>query len=346
MILLPLFVTILYTSVNAFFANHRTFCIQERTEPNMIQLRENNILLFDTSQRFASVIQTKSSHFLKLIRSQSILPTAALCFTGGWLKTHSFQELIKIREFWISMMNTILIMSSSMIINDIFDRDIDKINHPHRPLVNGDVNILEAGLYTCLMLGISKISSISYLPTNLQRILDISYGIIFLYTPIFKKIPIVKNLICSGLIAFSIFFSGLSIGKNIIPPKMDILFVSTSFIFLGSLYNELLLDMRDIEGDRENEIYTIPVLIGNRKSWFLANGIVYINMFINTLIIQNIYKSYTNIILPLLFTPILYHLYEIKIHKFSKEAITNALKNTNGPLFGILIYLCSICSKI
>jgi geranylgeranylglycerol-phosphate geranylgeranyltransferase len=348
MILLPFIVTILYTGVNAFFIPpilHKTSfsnSIKNFTNSSM-SYRLNCIAISDTDTENGSnkIVERKIHSFLKLIRAQSILPTTALCITGGLLIKPSFIELLKIREFWISTINTLLLMSSSMIINDMFDRNVDIINHPHRPLVNGEVTMLEAGIYSVIMLSISKISSFLYLPIQSQRIIDIVYGIIFLYTPIFKKIPIVKNLVCSGLVAFSVLFSGLSVIKDIrIQPKMDILFISTSFIFLGSLYNELLLDMRDIEGDKENGIYTIPVFIGNRSAWFIANRIVYSNIIINTLAVHFLYKSYMNILLPIFFTPLLYHLYEIKKYNFSKKTITQALKHTNATLFGILTFLC------
>ena len=89
-------------------------------------------------------ISTKIKHFKKLIRSESILPTSLLCLTGGFIINPSIIGLLQTPSFLISTINTVWIMSGSMIINDIFDIENDKIDHPDRPLIRGNIKKGEA----------------------------------------------------------------------------------------------------------------------------------------------------------------------------------------------------------
>jgi geranylgeranylglycerol-phosphate geranylgeranyltransferase len=149
-------------------------------------------------------ILNKTKSYLQLTRANNILPTTLLSFTGAYIT--STNNLIP------KTIVTVLTMCYSMIVNDIFDYEIDKINNPTRPLVSGKVTLYEALTLMVIILKTIDYVSYYYLPKNLQRILEIMVIIVSLYTPILKKIPLIKNLTCASVISFAIFFSGL--GKN------------------------------------------------------------------------------------------------------------------------------------
>ena len=112
--------------------------------------------------------------------------------------------------------------------------------------------IKSTGLYEALVLMVvllKLIDNISfyYLPNNLQKILKIMILTVSLYTPLFKKIPLVKNLVCAFIVSFTLFFSGLSTNSYII--NKSLLFIASIYILLGSLVNEILLDIYDYNGD-------------------------------------------------------------------------------------------------
>ena len=74
----------------------------------------------------------------------------------------------------ISTINTILIMSSSIIINDLYDINIDKINNPNRPLVSGVVSKTEAIIYTLSLLSSAEYLNIVYLSQSFQWIIHLA----------------------------------------------------------------------------------------------------------------------------------------------------------------------------
>jgi 4-hydroxybenzoate polyprenyltransferase len=289
----------------------------------------------------------KIQSLLKLIRSNNIIPTTLLCFSGGWIMNPSITNLLHSQPFIVSILDTILILSASMALNDIYDLEIDKINSPSRPLVNGEIKIYEAFLLSLLLIGTSEYLTFTYLPDNLKFIIQLVIIQMIVYTPILKRILIIKNVSCASLVSFSLFFSGLAASNEIMSlhKNIGLLSVAMSLIFFGSWCNELLLDMRDKEGDKHNKIVTVPTLLGNDFSWVLSNIILYSNVVTNSLSIGYLYNNELAILVPIILSPLLFNLYKIKKENYSEKSIINYMKYSNYPLVVLLIYLCVIAKK-
>ena len=274
--------------------------------------------------------QKKIHSFSQLIRYKNIVPTMLLCFTGGFLQTKNANSLWKSKNFMTSSIITLFVMCNSMIINDLFDMPVDKINNPSRPLITGEITKKEAISLFSIITIINELLA-KQLPLSLQIYSRLAMITITLYTPIFKKIPLMKNIVCAGLVSFSILFCGKSF-----PYNNGLLYIAVQNVFAGSIHNEILLDIKDLEGDKKTNINTIPVLFGKKNALKLVISILLCNY------IWVAYKmSYSSI--PLLITtlPIFHNLYKIQKNDFSKEEINNVVKNTNLPLFVSLLYLCS-----
>lgn len=289
-------------------------------------------------------INDKIHHFLKLIRYKNLLPTSFLCFTSGWIINPSLKNIMSL-QFDASIVITLIIMSTSMIINDLFDINIDKINNSLRPLVTGAITIPEAIVSTVVLLSIAEYINIQYIPSNLQIITHLSILHIIAYTPILKKMCIIKNISCAGLITFGFLFAGLSCYNDKIitlNQHFNLFSLALSFIFMGSVYNELLLDIADYEGDKKNNIITIPVLFDLPISWKLANCILYFNYLSNSLGLYYLYNNVSVSLFLFIFSllPIAKELFTIKKNKYSSEII----RNSNLYKYGLFISLTYFCA--
>ena len=322
----------------SFFTN--TLSLTSFTKPTFV-MNNNTPTIF-------THIKRKTSGFLKIIRYQNILPTAFLSFTGGWIIHPSLSSLVHSPSFMIGILNTVGIMSSSMIINDIFDRKLDKINNPTRPLITGEVSLKEAILYNIGIVGLTEILSMKYLPPHLQIVIHLALLNITLYTPLLKRILFVKNISCASLVAFGMYFSGLTIqsaGSLSTCKNAELLRIATRSIFFGSLLNELLLDIRDYQGDLENHIYTFPVVFGFDRAWRLASMILHVNILWNVFHILKLYGNiYFCAIYFVIFLPILQNLFKLKNTRFSREPVIKMVNETSMPLFSLLFFL-SIIAK-
>ena len=287
-------------------------------------------------------IQRKINSILTLIRPQNILPTTVLCFSGGWIVNPSLVNLIQTKSFIVATFNTLLIMSSSMILNDLFDIEVDKINNPTRPLITGEITKKEAILLSLGLLSITELLSFLFFPRFLQYLIHAAILNIIAYTPIFKKIPIIKNISCAALISFSVIFTGLATTNMNIMGKIDDLMTFVRLLFFGSLYNEIILDIRDYDGDKMNSINTIPVLFGKDISLGVLFMITDINILWNTFALYKLYGTTVACILPILCNQLLVNLYFIKKHNYSVNSLTRSIHASFHSLYSILLYLCII----
>ena len=291
---------------------------------------------------FNPIWYKKTCALFKLARYKNIPPTLLLTFTGGILSHPSLNDLIRNPTFLIASLNTVLIMLNSMVINDLFDINTDRINYPYRPLVTGEITLREARVFSLFLIFLTECLSIRYLPRSLQRIIHLALVQILLYTPVLKRIPLIKNLSCALLVSFAIYFGGLSTKTSFfLFPEIysPLLSISTSFIFLGSFYNELLLDMKDVEGDKKTGIWTLPVFLGKPRSWKLAKIILSANVFMNTARLVH-YLGFGKGLLFLAFcSPLFYELEKIKKKNYHTNVIRKVVQKTNGPLFLVLLGL-------
>lgn len=148
------------------------------------------------------------------------------------------------------------------------------------------------------------------------------------------------------MVAFNIFYSGLSgtsdmnelIVQNV---NYDFLLIEMSLIFFGSLNNEILLDIRDYDGDKENNVKTIPVLFGKDIAWISTLIISNLNIVSNSLSIFYITNSMNDAIIlamAMLCSPLSFYLYKLKNKNYSKEVIEKVVNDTNIPLIFTLLY--------
>jgi len=250
-------------------------------------------------------------------------------------------NLLNSQQFIVSTISTLLIMSSSMIINDIYDIEVDKINNSNRPLITGEISIKEAIIYNFFLLGITEYLSLNYLKNNLQWIIHLVILLINIYTPILKKILFIKNIFCASLVSFSIFFTGLSVTNSelIKNSNFPIFSIALNLIFFGSLSNEIVLDIRDYDGDKNQNINTIPTIFGKYKAWIFINVLQYFNLIYNSFIFSYLFNNKISFYYVLIMIPRLIYLYYIKKDNYSKYSISKYMKETNKTLFILLSYL-------
>jgi geranylgeranylglycerol-phosphate geranylgeranyltransferase len=289
---------------------------------------------------------SKIESIKKIIRIESTIPTLLLCFSGGWIRNPVLTYLFTSKTFLVSSINTVFVMYVSMIINDIFDLELDKHNDPTRPLVTGEIKVKEAIAYTLLLTFFIEYSAYLFLPLKIHNYLNIALLNVFLYTPFLKKITIFKNISCAWLVSFSIYFSGLSASYPILTDNnMKLLAIVSRLIFFGSFMNEVLLDIRDCEGDKLNNIITIPVKYGNEKAWWVAFSLLSTNLIWNSFELTKQYGFMRTTLLSILFTPFYANLWKIKQNKYSLNTLKYFLKESTKYLFLILVYLCSFAKK-
>jgi 4-hydroxybenzoate polyprenyltransferase len=231
-----------------------------------------------------------------------------------------------------------------MIINDLFDLKVDLINNNNRPLVNKQITIKEA---KCLYISITTIIrflSVYFFIKNYFFIYI--YGInfvLFLYTPYLKKMMLVKNLTCASVVASTIFMTSKSMMNNDInniiinninnfDSNVNLINITSRLLFLSSFYIELLLDIKDQKGDKENNIVTIPNYFGEKKTLNSLIIIFIVNLLYQSSVFYK-YKKYKLLFGFVLSNSIFFNnLFKLRSNCATDAKILNAVKDTTISL--------------
>jgi geranylgeranylglycerol-phosphate geranylgeranyltransferase len=316
------------------FASHTDAYVRKGIYSNKSYTKLKTIEQYDNE--ILSVVQTikqKSAGFFKLIRPENIVPTALLSATGTFIVNPA---AIFTKRFWVATTIALLVMSNSMVINDIFDIELDRINNPLRPLITGQITKREAVTAAVGTIGVVEIINNLFMPSHMRWPVRIANMVTILYTPFLKRIPIIKNLVCANLISFSTVFSAMAVSDRINP----LVYVLANIIYWGSFHIEILLDIADAPGDKKNNITTIPVLIGNDYAWKLVNNMCIFNILSSTLAITSLYDFKRGAVLMLIMSPLLHNLGIVKKREYDRAVIKNVANLTLKPLLATLLYLC------
>ena len=291
-------------------------------------------------------IKMKTHSIIKLIRPENIVPTVFLGVTSGFIINPSVVSLLNNKAFLISNVITLLVMCNSMIINDIFDIRVDIRNKVDRPLASGEIGLKIAMTISAILFALSEYLNFKFISGDLRVITRVANIISVIYTPILKRIPFIKNISCAGLISFCIAFSGLNaMPNNILNKNAIILSIAHQLVFFGSFGIEVLMDICDMDGDKENKIYTIPVLFGKEFALNFANNISIFNILWNMLAVTYITNFRTGAFFIMLVSPLFYNLKKIKQFNYSKEIIKYTANETIYPMVYSMMYLCYLASK-
>lgn len=144
-------------------------------------------------------------------------------------------------------------------INDYFDRDVDAINDPDRPIPRGAVSPRGALLFS-VALFVGAIATTLVLPPLAIAIAAVNLLALVAYTEWFKGLPGLGNAVVACLGGSTFLFGGAAVGSV---AESGVLFALAA---LSTLTREIIKDVEDMEGDREEGLNTLPLAVGARPA--------------------------------------------------------------------------------
>lgn len=260
--------------------------------------------------------------FIDITRIRSnVLPTSLLTIMAA----PPIQQ-INIPRFGKAFTMVHLLSSASMVINDIYDQSGDRVNHPDRPLVSGKISEKEAWITVGVLSTMYGALGLA-LPRVVAPYWIGAWVLIMAYTPVLKNICFMKNLACAATVAATIPFIGLSASSPNVISRSG-LWGRARFVFAGSLYCEILMDILDRGGDAMAGIRTLPVLHGNPGSLGILTVVL-------ALLQASLYRSP---VLMVLMFPLYWDIWRIHRGGYRPHDIKRACKQTTVLLLvGILL---------
>ena len=163
-----------------------------------------------------------------------------------------------------------LIAAGGNAINDYFDRKIDKINRPWRPIPSGRVRAGGA-LKIAQLLFVLGIALTIFLNLYCILLAYLNSLMLTLYSWKLKRGGLVGNLSIGYLVGSTFLFGGLAVGGlrygPLIPTELLVLVFMAAFSTVG---RELIKAIEDMRGDRKFGFGTFPLRYGPRKAAVLA----------------------------------------------------------------------------
>jgi len=154
--------------------------------------------------------------------------------------------------------------AASMVINDFYDREIDAINEPNRPIPRGDVSPKEALIFALVL---SLLGLIAASKTNLPSLVVavIAWIISITYITEGKGTGLPGNFLVSATVVIPFIYGGLAVGQI---ETSTLLFVA--IVFLSNTAREVTKGIVDVEGDKSHNIKTIAVTYGEKTAALAA----------------------------------------------------------------------------
>ena len=195
--------------------------------------------------------------FLKLLRPANCFMMGFAVIVGAALATGT-----EIAEWWqnliLGFLTGFLLTGASMAINDYYDREIDAINEPERPIPSGAITPSQA-LAFAFLLTVAGLTAA--LMTNLEclALAIISWIISVSYVTFGKQTGLFGNFLVSACVSVPFIYGNFAVEK-----LNFAVFLFAAMAFLSNTGREITKGIVDIEGDRAKNIGTLAVRFGSK----------------------------------------------------------------------------------
>ena len=148
-------------------------------------------------------------------------------------------------------------------VNDYFDREIDAVNRPGRPIPSGRISPDSARIWS-IVLFVAGSAAALFINPRAVAIAAANSILLYLYARNLKVTPFAGNLAVGYLTGSTFLFGGAAGGD------VGITFFLFSLAALATLAREIEKDIEDVPGDSASGARTLPIVIGERRSSILA----------------------------------------------------------------------------
>jgi 4-hydroxybenzoate polyprenyltransferase len=145
--------------------------------------------------------------------------------------------------------------------NDYHDLPKDRINKPYRALPSGKISGRAAYLLAVALMVLACLASLLFFRTKLELLLYLGsiLGVGF-YNVVLKHLSLSKTVLTAAISVLPLFY----VTSTLAYPSVYLLIPIGGLFFL--IGRELLMDIRDINGDKRARMKTLPMIVGSRAT--------------------------------------------------------------------------------
>ena len=210
--------------------------------------------------------------YIQLIRPLNCVMVAIAVFIGALIAKGLEVVEVHYSSIGLACIAAFLFTGAGNSLNDYFDRDIDKINHPFRPIPSGRITPENAVMVAFVLFLASFVLAI-FINLMVFVIVIANLAVMLSYEIFFKAKGIAGNLTISWLTATTFLFGGAAVMAI---EKTSILAI---LAFLATLGREIAKDIEDIKGDKGR--YTLPMKHGLKNAGIMASSAITVGVLIS-----------------------------------------------------------------
>lgn len=208
---------------------------------------------------------SKLGAHLRIMRPINCLMMGFAVIVGAVIARSSAHATFPASNLTYAFITAFALTAGSMVVNDYYDREIDAINEPNRPIPSGLVNPKEA-LGFALILAVMGFAAAYVTGIPSLAIAAISWVLFTTYTTVGKRSGLPGNFLVSTCVAIPFVYGSVAITGAI---DMNVL-IFVSMVFLSNTGREITKGIVDIEGDIKQNVKTLAVRFGSKSAAIAA----------------------------------------------------------------------------
>ncbi len=204
----------------------------------------------------------KLKAFYEITRPLNVFIGGLSIFIGAFI-AGSIQPIVKVL---LAVVSGMFITAAANTINDYYDVAIDTVNKPYRPIPSGRVQRGEAWLYAIILFVVGCLLSVRI--NRIAILIAVCVSIVlYLYSAKLKRTVLWGNFTVSLISAFAFIYGGVAVSQlqNAIIPAV--------FSFFFHFGREIIKDIEDMEGDRADSAFTLPIRYGQKPALMISTVI-------------------------------------------------------------------------
>lgn len=205
--------------------------------------------------------------YLHLIRPINCMMMGFAVIVGA-----AVADSASLAEMWLNLvfgfLTGFMLTGASMTINDYYDRNIDAINEPNRPIPSGLIKPNEALIFASVLTVIGFAAAFftnSVYPLCLF-VAIIAWGVFAMYTTVGKRSGLPGNFLVSACVVIPFIYGSISIVNGI---GVNVL-IFVSMVFLSTAGREITKGIADVQGDKQQGVKTLAVRYGEKPAAIVA----------------------------------------------------------------------------
>jgi geranylgeranylglycerol-phosphate geranylgeranyltransferase len=171
--------------------------------------------------------------------------------------------------FWLNLVygfiTGFMLAAASMAINDYYDRAIDAINEPNRPIPSGLIKPKEALAFAFILTAIGFATAyLTSIPCFVTAIIAWIFSVT--YITVGKRSGLSGNFLVSTCVAMPFIYSSYMVANAI---ELNVL-IFASMAFLSNTGREITKGIVDVKGDDMQNVKTLAVRYGEKNAAIAA----------------------------------------------------------------------------